>query len=142
MVYTDLTRKAMEISCKAHEGQKDKGGFPYIHHPLYVAAGMQNEIEAAVALLHDVIEDSDFTAEQLLDAGIPWVVVEAVQTLTHQQDEKYMAYIERIRENPIACHVKAADLQHNIDLSRLQTVTEKDIQRINKYKIALKRLIE
>lgn len=71
----------MGISCKAHEGQKDKGGFPYIHHPIYVAVGMQNEIEAAVALLHDVIEDSNFTAEQLLDAGISRIVVETVQIL-------------------------------------------------------------
>lgn len=142
MIYTPLTRTAMTIACTAHQGQADKAGYPYIHHPLHVAEQMTDEYSCAAALLHDVIEDTDWTLARLKDAGIPAPVLNALALLTHDDDTPYLDYVRRLRGNPIARAVKLADLRHNSDTSRLDTVTERDLSRLNRYREAVALLTE
>lgn len=137
MIYTELTKKAMQIAYNAHHGAYDKGGMPYIHHPLHLAEQMSTEEETAAALLHDVIEDSCVTADELISKGIPACVTEAVVLLTKPLDEDYPDYVRRVAENPLAKKVKLADLKHNSDISRLSDVTEADLARLEKYKKAI-----
>ena len=137
MIYTELTKKAMQIAYNAHHGAYDKGGMPYIHHPLHLAEQMSTEEETAVALLHDVIEDNCVTADELISKGIPACVTEAVVLLTKPLDEDYPDYVRRVAENPLAKKVKLADLKHNSDISRLSDVTEADLARLEKYKKAI-----
>lgn len=128
---------ALSIARKAHEGQLDKAGVDYIEHPIYVASQVDTEEEKAVALLHDVIEDSPVSAEGLLQAGLPETVVTAVQVLTKKKEQDYQTYLETVKKNPLARVVKLADLEHNSDLSRLSSITEKDRERLKKYKKAI-----
>ena len=128
---------ALSIARKAHEGQLDKVGVDYIEHPIYVASQVDTEEEKAVALLHDVIEDSPVSAEGLLQAGLPKTVVTAVQVLTKKKEQDYQTYLETVKKNPLARVVKLADLKHNSDLSRLSSITEKDKERLKKYKKAI-----
>ena len=128
---------ALSIARKAHEGQLDKAGVDYIEHPIYVASQVDTEEEKAVALLHDVIEDSPFTAEELLLAGLPETVVTAVQILSKKKGQDYQTYLENVKSNSLARVVKLADLKHNSDLSRLETITDKDLERLEKYKKAI-----
>lgn len=119
MIYTHLTNEAMKIAYRAHHGQTDKGGIPYIFHPYHLAEQMTDEYTACVALLHDVVEDTDVTLEQLAEI-FPKEVVEAVALMTHNDDTPYLDYVARIASNPIAKAVKLADLLHNSDKSRLE----------------------
>ena len=128
---------ALSIARKAHEGQLDKAGVDYIEHPIYVASQVDTEEEKAVALLHDVIEDSLVSAEELLQAGLPETVVTAVQILTKKKEQDYQTYLETVKKNPLVRVVKLADLKHNSDLSRLSSITEKDKERLKKYKKAI-----
>ena len=128
---------ALSIAKKAHKGQYDKAGVDYIEHPLFVASLVDTQEEKAVALLHDVLEDSTYTAEELILAGLPEAVVSAVQILTKKKGQDYQQYLELVKSSPIARRVKLADLKHNSDLSRLATVTEKDLERLEKYKKAI-----
>ena len=128
---------ALSIARKAHEGQLDKAGVDYIEHPIYVASQVDTEEEKAVALLHDVIEDSPVSAEELLQAGLPETVVTAVHVLTKKKEQDYQTYLETVKKNPLARVVKLADLKHNSDLSRLSSITEKDRERLKKYKKAI-----
>lgn len=128
---------ALSIAKKAHEGQYDKAGVDYIEHPIYVASQVDTEEEKAVALLHDVIEDSPVSAEELLQAGLSETVVTAVQVLTKKKEQDYQTYLETVKKNPLARVVKLADLKHNSDLSRLSSITEKDRERLKKYKKAI-----
>ena len=128
---------ALSIATEAHRGQFDKAGVDYIEHPIYVASQVVTEEEKAVALLHDVIEDSHYTAEELLQAGLPETVVTAVQVLTKKKEQDYQTYLETVKKNPLARVVKLADLKHNSDLSRLSSITEKDRERLKKYKKAI-----
>ena len=128
---------ALSIARKAHEGQLDKAGVDYIEHPIYVASRVDTEEEKAVALLHDVIEDSPVSAEELLQAGLPETVVTAVQVLTKEKEQDYQTYLETVKKNPLARVVKLADLKHNSNLSRLSSITEKDRERLKKYKKAI-----
>ena len=128
---------ALSIARKAHEGQLDKAGVDYIEHPIYVASQVDTEEEKAVALLHDVIEDSPVSAEELLQAGLPETVVTAVQVLTKKKEQDYQTYLETVKKNPLARVVKLADLKHNSDLSRLSSITAKDRERLKKYKKAI-----
>lgn len=140
MIWTDLTRKAFWIACQAHAGQVDKAGVPYILHPLSVAENMPSEELAAVALLHDVIEDTYVTAEKLLADGIPDEIVRGVVLLTHTEGDglTYFEYVERLKNDFLASPVKKADLRHNSLLSRLpDEPTEKDMKRLDKYRKAL-----
>ena len=142
MIYTNLTRTAMTIACRAHQGQLDKAGYPYIHHPLHVAEQMTEEYTCAAALLHDVMEDTPVTAEQLRAAGIPDPVVEALTLLCHDPDVPYLDYVRRLKDNPIARAVKLADLGHNSDVSRLDSVTPRDEMRLERYRRAMALLVE
>lgn len=128
---------ALSIAKKVHKGQYDKAGVDYIEHPLFVASLVDTQEEKAVALLHDVLEDSPYTAEELILAGLPETVVSAVQILTKKKGQDYQQYLELVKSSPIARRVKLADLKHNSDLSRLATVTEKDLERLEKYKKAI-----
>ena len=128
---------ALSIARQAHEGQLDKAGVDYIEHPIYVASQVDSEEEKAVALQHDVIEDSPFTAKELLLAGLPETVVTAVQVLTKKKEQDYQIYLDTVKSNPLARVVKLADLKHNSDLSRLETITDKDLKRLEKYKKAI-----
>lgn len=128
---------ALSIATKAHRGQFDKAGIDYIEHPIFVASQVDSEEEKAVALLHDVIEDSSVTAEELLNAGLPETVVTAVQILSKKKGQDYQTYLKTVKSNPLARVVKLADLKHNSDLLRLETITDKDLERLEKYKKAI-----
>ena len=136
MIYTDNTIKAMKIAYKAHDGQKDKAGVPYIFHPIHLAEQMKAEEECIVALLHDVVEDTDVTFEDL-EKEFSQIIIDALKLLTHNKSVEYMEYIKNIKNNPIARKVKLADLNHNSDKTRLLSITEKDIERYNKYQKAI-----
>ena len=141
MIYTDNTRKAMKIAFDAHMGQLDKSGIPYILHPIHLAEQMDTEEECIVALLHDTVEDTNVAFEQL-EKEFSKTVLDALKLLTHDKSVEYMEYVKKIKENPIARKVKLADLYHNSDVTRLVVVTEKDINRIEKYKKAINFLSE
>jgi len=120
LIYSDLVRKACNILYEAHKMDVDKGGYPYVFHPFFLASQMNDEASVCVALLHDVIEDHGdrYSFAMLEKEGFPPEVLDALRLLTHDKDVPYMDYIERIAENPIACKVKLADLRHNSDTSR------------------------
>lgn len=142
MICTEMTVRAARIAEQAHHGQYDKSGMPYILHPLHLAAQMADEITAAIALLHDVIEDTDITAAELAEQFPPRVIA-ALRLLTHDPAEDYFDYIRRIRTNPDAVTVKRADLRHNLDESRLIAGTydpEQAAARREKYRKALRML--
>ena len=137
MIYTPLTKQAMKLCFEAHKNQKDKSGMPYVFHPFHLAEQMTDELTTVAALLHDVVEDTDYTFEDLRDMGYPEKVLEALMLLTHDDATPYLAYVERLKENPIASAVKLADLRHNSDLSRLDHVDQKALDRVEKYKKAI-----
>ncbi|WP_308557006.1 HD domain-containing protein [uncultured Sneathia sp.] len=128
---------ALKITTEAHKGQVDKAGVPYINHPLTVASLVDTEEEKIVALLHDTIEDTSITEQDLIDYGFPNKIVEAVKLLTHNKNVPYMDYVAKIKDNELARKVKIADLTHNSDLSRLKEITDKDKKRYEKYQKAL-----
>ena len=117
MIYTPLTKAAMKIAYRAHHGQLDKSGVPYIFHPIHLAEQMDDEYSCCVALLHDTVEDTDITLEDL-KAIFPKEVTDAVALMTHQKGTDYFDYVRTIKGNPIARKVKLADLAHNSDQSR------------------------
>ena len=128
---------ALKIATEAHKGQVDKAGVPYINHPLTVASLVDTEEEKIVALLHDTIEDTNITEQDLLNYGFSNKIVEAVKLLTHNKNVPYMVYVAKIKDNELARKVKIADLTHNSDLSRLKEITDKDKKRYEKYQNAL-----
>ena len=137
MIYTEKTKRAMKLCYKAHHGQVDKSGLPYVHHPLHLAEQMDDEDSTIVALLHDVVEDTDYTLEDIKGMDFGDAVVEALTLLTHDPEVLYMDYIKKIATNPLATKVKLADLEHNSDITRLNhEPTEKDKQRLYKYMLA------
>ena len=117
MIYTPLTNEAMRIAYNAHHGQLDYNGIPYIFHPIHLAEQMDDEYSCCVALLHDTVEDTDLTLEDL-KAIFPKEVTDAVALMTHEKGTDYFDYVWAIKENPIARKVKLADLAHNSDQSR------------------------
>ena len=121
MIYTPLTIRAMNIAYAAHHGQVDKAGVPYVFHPLHLAETMDDEISCCAALLHDTVEDTAVTLEDLAKE-FPAEVVEAVRLLTHDPSENYLEYVRRIKGNSVAMKVKFADLAHNSDQSRFAGV--------------------
>ena len=137
MIYTGMTKKAINVMYQAHQGQMDKGGFPYCFHPYQVAQGMDDEISCTCALLHDVVEDTDLTFEDLAEMGFPAEVIDVLKLLTHRESVPYMDYVRNLADNPVARKVKLSDLHHNSDLSRINEVTEKDLERIKQYKEAI-----
>lgn len=126
--------KAFIVAIKAHQGQEDKGGKPYILHPLRVALNVKGKDERIVALLHDVIEDTNYTIDDL--KFLSKEQKEALLLLTHDDNVPYMEYIEEVKKNKIASKVKLADLEQNMNLKRLKTISNKDLKRLEKYKRA------
>ena len=139
MIYTKNTRKAIIIAYNAHINQKDRSGLPYILHPIHLAEQMDTEEECIVALLHDVVEDTEVTFKEL-EKEFSTTIIDALKLLTHDKDTDYFEYIERIKTNPLAVKVKLADLKHNSDETRLEKITEKDIARNKKYVKAIRML--
>lgn len=125
--------KAIALAATAHQGQKDKAGAPYILHPLRIMLRMDSELAMMVAVLHDVVEDTSITLKDLRDMDFPETVVAAVDSLTRRPEESYEAFIERVKLNSLARKVKLADLEDNMDLRRLQHVTDRDKQRWDRY---------
>ena len=136
MLYTPLTKIALGICVEAHAGQVDKSGMPYVLHPFYVANCVEDELATCVALLHDVVEDTSLTLDDLAQRGMPAQVVEAVELLTHKRGVPYREYVAAIKNNALARVVKLADLSHNMDLGRLDAVTPADEERAEKYRAA------
>ena len=140
MIYTELTKKAMKLCFAAHKDQVDKSGMPYVFHPFHVAEQMTDELSTVTALLHDVVEDTPYTLEDLRAMGFPEPVLAALALLTHGEDVPYLDYVAQIKANPIARAVKLADLRHNSDLSRLSQVDAAALERVEKYKKAMEML--
>lgn len=124
---------AITIAVKIHRGQKDRYGAPYILHPIRVMMRVENEIEKIVAILHDVVEDSDMTLDDLKDEGFSVEIINAIDCVTKRENEPYLAYIERTKQNKIAIKVKIADLEDNLDIKRADKVNEKDSSRFDLY---------
>ena len=142
MIYTELTKKALKFSFEAHKNQVDKSGTPYVYHPYHLAEQMETEETVVAALLHDVVEDTEYTLDDIKAMGFPDSVVGALALLTREDSVPYMDYVTRIKDNPVARAVKLADLKHNSDLSRLNVVNEKALERVKKYASAIKILTE
>lgn len=133
-----MIEQAIVLAAEMHIGQKDKSGEPYIYHPLSVMMKIKGETAKVVAILHDIIEDTDVTLEDLKESGYPEEVVEAIKAITKIPGESYMGYLIRVKANEIALKVKIADIEHNIQLSRLIKLEDKIVERlIKKYVRAL-----
>lgn len=124
---------AVSIAARAHRGQKDKAGAPYLLHPLRMMLRMDTEAAMMAAVLHDVVEDTDWTLERLREAGFSEEVLEAVDCLTHREGESYQEFVERVRTNPIARQVKIADLEDNMNVRRINQLGPKELERMEKY---------
>ena len=125
--------RAISIAAQAHSGQVDKAGQPYILHPLRVMLRMTSQDERVAAVLHDVVEDTSITIEQLATEGFSNAVLEAVEALTKRQGESRLAAAARAAKNKVACAVKLADNAENMDISRIAVPTEKDFARLKEY---------
>ena len=136
MLFTPMTRKAMTLVYNAHHGQLDRAGIPYIFHPARVASGFEKETEACVAWLHDIVEDTDCTLDDLRRAGFSDEICDAIRFMTHDKRVSYADYVKEIAKNPVAKAVKMADLQDNMDVSRMPASDEKTERRIRKYHAA------
>ena len=142
MIYTPKTKKAMKLCFEAHKGQIDKSGMPYVFHPFHVAEQMTDENTTIVALLHDVIEDTSYTLQDLRDMGFDQDILDALALMTHDKNVAYMDYVANLKDNDIARTVKLADLRHNSDLTRLDEIDETALKRVEKYKAAMQMLSE
>ena len=139
--YNEQFQIALELAVEKHKNQTDKAGNPYILHPLHVRENVNRKEGKIVAILHDIIEDTDITENYLLKIGLSKRIVDAVVALTRSEDMDYQEYIKNLSSNPLAKEVKLADLEHNMDLKRLPTLEEKDLERNRKYQIAYHYLI-
>lgn len=121
MFYSPLVKKACNLLFNAHKDDVDKGGYPYVFHPFFLATQMETESETCVALLHDLIEDhgDEYTFDTLIEEGFNDEIIDAIKLMTHPENVSYMDYVKKIGENPIARKVKIADLNHNLDSSRI-----------------------
>ena len=138
-LHGNLIERSIGIALKSHKGQKDKAGLPYILHPLTVMNKVTAADEKVVAVLHDVIEDTDITIEDLEEYEIPDFVIEAVDAISKRDDEEYMEYIKRCGENGIARRVKLADLEHNTQQDRIKYVKASTLKRYQEAKLYLKK---
>jgi (p)ppGpp synthase/HD superfamily hydrolase len=134
--------RAILIAAQAHLGQRDKAGAPYILHPLRMMMRMESEPAMIAAVLHDVVEDSEWTLEQLRGEGFSEDVLQAVDCLTSREGETYDEFIARVRASAIARRVKIADLEDNMNVKRIGEITPKDLARIEKYHRAWRALTQ
>ena len=138
-----MIEKAIEIALNAHKEQTDKNGQPYILHVMRVGLRGRTENEKIVGILHDVVEDSDWTFDKLAKEGFSETILSALECLTKKsEDEPYEEFIQRVKKNPLAVSVKLNDLEDNMDIRRMEVVQEKDVKRLNKYLKAYKELAE
>jgi (p)ppGpp synthase/HD superfamily hydrolase len=137
----NLLEKAIGIAVEAHRGQVDKAGAPYILHPLRMMTKMSTENEMIVAILHDVVEDTPWTLDRLRQEGFPEVVITALDCVTRRPNETYEEFVTRAAANPMAKKVKRADLEDNMDLRRIEEITPKDLERIERYHRAWQALV-
>ena len=138
----NLLSKAIILAFKAHEGQVDKSGMPYVNHVMRVMTAGRTENEKIVGVLHDVVEDTHWTFDELLAEGFPSHIVDALHCVTKlSDDEPYDEFIERVKTNPLAVAVKINDLTDNMDVRRYKELTEWDIKRLRKYLSAYQVLI-
>jgi (p)ppGpp synthase/HD superfamily hydrolase len=135
-----LLERAIQIAVEAHRGQLDRAGAPYILHPLRVMCRLNSEAERIVGVLHDVLEDTDWTFEDLKREGYPDELLVALDCVTKREGEAYEDFVKRSASNPLARRVKLADLEDNMDVRRMNEVTAKDAQRLEKYRKAWNRL--
>ena len=140
MIYTTMTKKALKICFNAHKEQVDKTGLPYVFHPFHLAEQMDDEDSVCLALLHDVVEDTYVSFEDLINEGFNENIINALKLLTHKDDTPYLEYVIKIKENHLAKKVKLADLKHNSDLSRLDLLKDKIPPKYELYKEAIKLL--
>lgn len=137
-----MLQKAIDIATKAHEGQVDKAGQPYIDHPLRVMNMGTTDEEKIVGVLHDVVEDSDWTFEELAAEGFSIEVIEALRSITKlSENEPYDKFIQRVKANSLAAKAKLYDLTDNMDIRRLAYISEKDVKRLRKYLKAYRQLL-
>lgn len=143
MIYTEGTKKALKLCFEAHKDQVDKTGMPYVFHPFHLAEQMKDEESTIVALLHDVVEDTDYTLEDLQEMGYSKAVMDALNLLTHEKGVPYMEYIEALKDNRLARTVKLADLEHNSDTARLDSssMDARTLARLDKYSRAREMLL-
>ena len=133
-------QRALEIAVESHKNQKQKDGTPYALHPIRLSMSLESEEQKIVALLHDVVEDTDWTFEDLVREGFSESVIEALRLLTHTDGSLYEDYIDRLASNSLAKAVKKADLADNMDFRRIPEPTERDFARLQKYHRAWQRL--
>ena len=137
---TQTLERAIAIAATAHAGPVDKGGAPYILHPLKVMLRMDSLEERIVAVLHDVVEDCDISLDDLRKEGFSEAVLSAIESVTKVPGESYEDFVERAAQNPIGRVVKLADLEENSDLSRIASPSWEDLERVEKYRRAIGRL--
>lgn len=137
-----LLEEAIRICVEAHRGQVDRAGAPYSLHPLRMMFRVQTESEKIVALLHDVVEDTDWTLDALREAGFPAEVVDAVDALTRREEESYEEFVRRAGADPLARRVKVADLEDNMDVRRTGMASDEDVERFRRYYRAWRSLTE
>jgi (p)ppGpp synthase/HD superfamily hydrolase len=137
---SSMLDKAISLAVAAHSGQKDKYGSPYILHPIRLMVKTCSEEEMITAILHDVVEDTDWTLEGLEAEGFSHNIIEALDCLTRRDDETYEAYIERSALNPLARKIKLADLEDNMDMKRMKTIDSESVGRLARYHNAWIRL--
>lgn len=137
---TQTLERAIAIAASAHAGQVDKGGAPYIFHPLKVMLRMSSLEERIVAVLHDVVEDCGISLDDLRKEGFSEAVLSAIESVTKVPGESYEDFVERAAQNPIGRVVKLADLEENSDLSRIASPSWEDLERVEKYRRAIGRL--
>lgn len=135
-----LREKAIRIARKHHAGQLDKAGQPYIGHPIRVMNAMDTLEAKIVGVLHDAVEDSSLTLDDLRAAGFPEPIVAAIDAISKRDDEEVEAYLARVEADPLALEVKIADMKDNLDPTRIANPTEKDHRRMEKYRRILPRL--
>ena len=140
---SELLAKAINIAIEAHKGQVDKVGMPYLGHVMRVMLAGRTDAEKIVGVLHDVVEDTDWTFDALLNEGFPTEIVDALRCVTKvNDDEPYDDFIERVKTNRLAVAVKINDLTDNLDVRRLNEITDKDVARLRKYHKAYKELTQ
>ncbi|MBW4694952.1 MAG: GTP pyrophosphokinase [Lyngbya sp. HA4199-MV5] len=137
-----LLGRAVAIAATAHQDQVDKANAPYILHPLRLMLRGQTPLEQMVAVLHDVVEDSHWTLEQLAAEGFPNEAIVALDCLTRRANESYDEFIDRVLTNALAMRVKRYDLEDNMTLTRMTTLTPKDSERLQRYHAVYQRLLQ
>jgi (p)ppGpp synthase/HD superfamily hydrolase len=138
----NLLHTAIGIAKTAHSGQKDKAGNPYIEHPLRVMENLETTEEKIVGVLHDIVEDTQITLDNLRAMGFPEFILNAIDAVTKRPQEEYEDYLNRVKSNPLALKVKIADMRDNMDLKRIKNPTQKDYQRLAKYQRILPQLLQ